>query len=44
LREKFEGLVDPVLGGKKTAELFDSARTFASAGSLKQLVGLLTPQ
>ncbi|MEA3157513.1 MAG: hypothetical protein QOK44_5102 [Betaproteobacteria bacterium] len=44
LREKFEGLVDPVLGGKKTAELFDSARTFGSAGSLKQLVGLLTPQ
>jgi hypothetical protein len=39
LHAKFDGLVEPVLGGKKTVELFDSARAFGRAGSLQQLTG-----
>lgn len=40
LRAKFEGLVEPVMG-RKTAELFEAARTFGAPGSLQRLSDLL---
>lgn len=41
LRAKFEGLVEPVMGKDKTAELFEAARAFGPPGSLKRLSDLL---
>ena len=41
LRTKFEGLVEPVMGRAKTAELFDAASAFGAPGSLAQLSELL---
>lgn len=41
LRVKFEGLVEPVLGVPKTAELFEAARGFGAPGSLGRLMGML---
>ena len=41
LRAKFEGLVEPVMGKAKTAELFEAARGFGPPGSLAKLSDLL---
>jgi len=41
LRAKFEGLVEPIMGKTKTAELFEAARGFGPPGSLKRLSDLL---
>jgi 2-methylcitrate dehydratase PrpD len=41
LRAKFEGLVEPIMGKAKTAELFEAARGFGPPGSLARLSGLL---
>lgn len=41
LRAKFEGLVEPIMGKAKTAELFEAARGFGAPGSLKRLSDLL---
>ena len=41
LRAKFEGLVEPILGKAKTAELFEAARGFGPPGSLARLSELL---
>ena len=41
LKGKFEGLVEPVLGAGKTAELYETARNFGEPGSLARLTGLL---
>lgn len=41
LRTKFEGLVEPVMGKQKTAELFEAARGFGPPGSLAKLSDLL---
>jgi 2-methylcitrate dehydratase PrpD len=41
LQAKFDGLVQPVLGGAKAAELFAAARAFGAAGSMQRLSGLL---
>jgi 2-methylcitrate dehydratase PrpD len=38
---KFEGLVEPVLGVPKTAELFEAARSFGAPGSLGRLMGMV---
>lgn len=38
---KFEGLVEPVLGAKKTAELYKVARNFERPGSLHIIMSLL---
>ncbi|MBI4193611.1 MAG: MmgE/PrpD family protein [Betaproteobacteria bacterium] len=41
LRAKFEGLVEPVLGRDKTADLYETACRFARPGSLEKLSSLL---
>ena len=41
LREKFEGLVVPVLGAQKTAMLFDLGRNFLEPGSIGKLSEIL---
>jgi len=41
LRAKFEGLVEPIMGKAKTAELFEAARGFGPPGSLARLSDLL---
>lgn len=41
LRTKFEGLVEPVMGKARTAELFEAARNFGPPGSLAKLSDLL---
>ncbi len=41
LRAKFEGLVEPILGAQKTAELFETARRFDQSGSLATITALL---
>jgi 2-methylcitrate dehydratase PrpD len=41
LRAKFEGLVVPVMGQAKTAELFEAAGSFGPPGSLARLSALL---
>ena len=41
LRVKFEGLVEPVLGSRKTARLFETARRFGQPGSLSEISALL---
>jgi 2-methylcitrate dehydratase PrpD len=41
LRAKFEGLVEPIMGKAKTAELFEAARGFGPPGSLARLSELL---
>jgi 2-methylcitrate dehydratase PrpD len=41
LRAKFEGLVGPIMGNAKTAELFEAARSFGPPGSLARLSELL---
>jgi 2-methylcitrate dehydratase PrpD len=41
LQEKFEGLVEPVLGAQKTATLFDLGRNFLEPGSIGKLSELL---
>ncbi|HEV7799534.1 MAG TPA: MmgE/PrpD family protein [Burkholderiales bacterium] len=41
LRVKFEGLVEPVIGVAKTAELYAAARNFGQPGSLQALMALL---
>lgn len=44
LRGKFEGLVEPVLGKHKTAELYEVARGFGEPGSLKRMMEILAPR
>jgi 2-methylcitrate dehydratase PrpD len=41
LREKFDGLVGPVLGGARCAQLFDLGRNFLEPGSLAKISDLL---
>lgn len=41
LRAKFEGLVEPLLGRGRTAELYEAARAFGPPGSLARLSSLL---
>ena len=41
LRTKFEGLVEPVLGKDRTAELYETARSFGAPGSMATLSRLL---
>lgn len=41
LRNKFEGLVEPVLGAAKTQNLYEAARSFGEPGSLTRLSELL---
>jgi hypothetical protein len=41
LREKFDGLVEPVLGAEKAAKLFDLGRNFLKGGSIGQIGALL---
>ena len=41
LREKFDGLVEPVLGAQKAAALFDLGRNFLQPGSIAKLSELL---
>jgi 2-methylcitrate dehydratase PrpD len=41
LREKFDGLVEPVLGRDKCAELFDLGRNFLDTGSIAKIGELL---
>jgi 2-methylcitrate dehydratase PrpD len=41
LRAKFEGLVEPVLGARKMAALFETARRFDQPGSLSTITALL---
>jgi len=41
LREKFEGLVEPVLGAQRTATLFHLGRNFLEPGSIGKLSDLL---
>lgn len=41
LREKFEGLVEPVLGAQRTATLFHLGRNFLEPGSIGKLSELL---
>lgn len=43
LRCKFEGLVEPVLGPQKGAELYETARRFDRPGSLRRVMHLLKP-
>jgi len=43
LREKFVGLVEPVIGSKKCAELYEAACEFGRPGSLQKVMGLLQP-
>jgi 2-methylcitrate dehydratase PrpD len=41
LREKFDGLVEPVLGAQKAAKLFDLGRHFLQPGSIAKVSDLL---
>jgi hypothetical protein len=41
LREKFEGLVEPVLGAQKTSALYQLGRNFLEPGSIGKLSELL---
>ena len=41
LREKFDGLVEPVLGPEKAAKLFDLGRNFLQPGSIAKISDLL---
>jgi hypothetical protein len=41
LREKFEGLVEPVLGADKCAALFQLGRDFLQPGSVGKISELL---
>ena len=41
LREKFDGLVEPVLGAAKTQQLFDLGRGFLQPGSIAKISELL---
>jgi 2-methylcitrate dehydratase PrpD len=41
LREKFDGLVEPVLGAEKAARLFDLGRNFVQPGSIAKISDLL---
>jgi 2-methylcitrate dehydratase PrpD len=41
LREKFDGLVQPVLGAEKAAKLFDLGRAFLEPGSIAKISDLL---
>jgi 2-methylcitrate dehydratase PrpD len=41
LREKFDGLVEPVLGAEKGAKLFDVGRNFLQPGSIAKISELL---
>jgi 2-methylcitrate dehydratase PrpD len=41
LREKFDGLVEPVLGAEKAARLFDLGRNFLQPGSIAKISELL---
>jgi 2-methylcitrate dehydratase PrpD len=41
LREKFDGLVEPVLGAEQTGELFDLGRNFLQPGSIAKISKLL---
>lgn len=41
LREKFDGLVEPVLGAEKAATLFDLGRNFLQPGSIAKISELL---
>jgi hypothetical protein len=41
LREKFEGLVEPVLGCEKWATLFELGRNFLQPGSIAKISELL---
>lgn len=41
LRVKFDGLVVPVIGAAKAAELFDTARDFEQAGAIRRISRLL---
>ena len=41
LREKFDALVDPVLGTHKARQLFDFGRSFLQPGSLDNISALL---
>ena len=41
LREKFDGLVEPVLGAEKTEKLFDLGRNFLQPGSIAKISDLL---
>src|SRR5689334_3479278 len=41
LREKFDGLVEPVLGAEKSAKLFDAGRNFLQPGSIANISALL---
>ena len=41
LREKFDGLVEPVLGPDKCAELFETGRNFEKPGSIAKIGDLL---
>ena len=43
LKVKFEGLVEPVLGTAKSAELYDAGRHFDRPGGLRKLMRLLEP-
>ena len=41
LREKFDGLVEPVLGAEKTTKLFELGRNFLQPGSIAKISELL---
>jgi 2-methylcitrate dehydratase PrpD len=41
LREKFDGLVEPVLGADRCAQLFDLGRNFLQSGSLARISDLV---
>jgi 2-methylcitrate dehydratase PrpD len=43
IHNKFKGLVEPVLGEAKAAELFETARTFEKPGSIAKISELLGP-
>lgn len=41
---KFEGLVEPILGARKTESLYSALRSFEAPGALAKVVALLEPE